>query len=36
MPDAPWITNYERYFNMYYQCVEVSDEDENEMEDDEE
>ena len=40
VPDAPWIKNYDRYFDLYYQCQEVAaelhwDDDEPEEEDDE-
>lgn len=31
MPDAPWISDYDSYFNLYYQC----EEDEEDAEDDE-
>lgn len=27
VPDAPWITDYDRYFNLFYQCGEEDDED---------
>ena len=27
VPDAPWITNYDRYFNEFYQVVEDTDDE---------
>ena len=37
VPDAPWITNYDRYFNEFYQVVEDTDDEyEGETEDDRE
>lgn len=32
VPDAPWITDYDRYFNLFYQCVENDIEEEGERE----
>ena len=36
MPDAPWITDYDRYFNLFYQCTQrvesVDDEEYEEFE----
>lgn len=37
MPEAPWITDYDRYFNLFYQCVdpdEVEEYEEFETEED--
>ena len=31
VPDAPWITDYDRYFNMFY-CVTESEEEEEDEE----
>jgi len=28
VPDAPWITDYDRYFNLFYQCEEEEEDDE--------
>ena len=25
MPDAPWVVDYDRYFNLYYQCEPVEE-----------
>ena len=37
IPDAPWITNYDRYFNEFYQVVENTDDEyEGKTEDDRE
>jgi hypothetical protein len=30
MHDAPWITDYDRYFNLFYQCVDPEEREENE------
>ncbi len=27
VPDAPWITNYDRYFNEFYQVVDDTEDD---------
>lgn len=27
MPEAPWITDYDRYFNLFYQCVDPETEE---------
>lgn len=32
MPDAPWITDYDRYFNLFYQCVDPEEVEEYEFE----
>ena len=28
MPDVPWITDYDRYFNLFYQCVDPEESEE--------
>lgn len=36
MPDAPWITDYDSYFNAFYQCVpadELEEQEEGEQDD---
>lgn len=30
--DAPWITDYDGYFNRYYQCTDEDYDDEEEQE----
>lgn len=35
MPDAPWITDYDRYFNLFYQCVDPEEQEEFEEEEEE-
>lgn len=30
MPDAPWISDYDNYFNLYYQCEEDEDAEDDE------
>ena len=30
MPDAPWISDYDSYFNLYYQCEEDEDAEDDE------
>ena len=32
IPDAPWVENYDKYFNIHYQCIPPEDPEYDELE----